>query len=192
MSTTNDYAVPGYVAGAWRVDRDNSRIEFAIRQLGGKVRGRFTRYDATITTAASPPNSFVTATIELDSINTGNKRRDDHLLSSGLLKVEKHPTMSYRSADLRRNHDGWVVDGQLTLHGVTRSVPLAITLNRFDEDPIGDRRATVSATAQISRRDFGVNIPMAGGLVGDKVTINLEIQAVRRAHVDGATQAASL
>jgi polyisoprenoid-binding protein YceI len=122
----------------------------------------------------------VTATIELDSINTGNKRRDDHLLSSGVLNVEKHPTMTYRSTGLRRSDDGWVVDGELTLYGVTRSVPLSITENHFDDDATGDRRAALRATAQISRKDFGVKIPMSGGLIGDKVSINLEIQAVRQ------------
>ena len=122
----------------------------------------------------------MTETIQLDSIDTRNKRRDDHLLSSGVLNVEKHPTMTYRSTDLRRSDNGWIVDGELTLYGVTRSVPLAITENHFEDDGTGDRRATLRATAQISRRDFGVKIPMAGGMVGDKVSINLEIQAVRQ------------
>jgi polyisoprenoid-binding protein YceI len=181
--TTNDIAVPGYVAGTWKVDPDHSKIEFAIRQLGVKVRGRFAGYDVTITTAATPPGSFVTATIELASIDTGNKRRDGHLLSSGLLKVEDHPTMTYRSSDLRRSQDGWIVDGDLTIHGVTRSVPLVITENHFAEDAPGERRATLCATAQISRRDFGVPIAMdaGGAVVGDKIWINLEMQAVRQA-----------
>jgi polyisoprenoid-binding protein YceI len=179
-STTNDVTVPGYVAGTWRVDPDHSRIEFAIRQLGVNVRGRFGRYDVVITTAASPPDSFVIATIDLASVDTGNKRRDDHLLSSGLLKVDEHPTMSYRSTDLRWSNDGWIVDGELMIHGVTRPVPLTITENHFAGDATGDRRATLRATAHISRRDFGVKIPMSGGMVGDKISINLEIQATRQ------------
>jgi polyisoprenoid-binding protein YceI len=119
-TTTPDTVVPGYVAGTWRVDRDHSTIEFALRQIASKVRGRFNGYDVTITTAASPPDSFVTATIQLDSIDTRNKRRDKHLLSSGVLNVEKHPTMTYRSTGLRRSDDSWIVDGELTIYGVTR------------------------------------------------------------------------
>ena len=178
--TTNEHAIPGYVTGLWHVDPDRSKIEFANRLLGGKVRGKFTSYDVTITTTAAPPESFVTATIDLASVDTGKGRRDKHLRGADVLRAEEHPTMTYRSTGLRRSQDGWVVDGDLTLHGETRSVPLAITTNRFAEDVTGDRRATLSATAQISRRDFGVKIPMSGGMISDKVTINLEIEAVRQ------------
>jgi polyisoprenoid-binding protein YceI len=90
--------------------------------------------------------------------------------------------MGYRSTAICQTDDGWVIDGELTLHGVTRQVPLAVEVNGFSPDPFGGQRAGFSATAQISRHDFGVEItvPMDGGgvAVGDKVSISLEIEAV--------------
>ena len=90
--------------------------------------------------------------------------------------------MSYRSTGIRRTDDGWVIDGELTLHSVTRQVPLAVEVNGFVPDPFGGQRTGLSATAQINRRDFGIDItiPMEGGgvVVGDKVSISLETEAV--------------
>jgi polyisoprenoid-binding protein YceI len=173
-TTTNDHTT----SGTWTVDPDNSTIAFAVRQLVTRARGRFVSFDVTIVTSVAESDSFVTATIDLASVVSGNMRRDAHLRK--LMKVEEDPTMSYRSTGLRRSHDGWVIDGELTIHGTTRTVPLAVRANRFPEDPLGDRRATISATAQISRRDFGIAIPGAAGgvVIGDKVSITLEIQAV--------------
>ena len=91
--------------------------------------------------------------------------------------------MTYRSTGLAANDDGtWTVDGELSLHGVTKSVPLTLELNGFTADPYGGQRAGFSASAEINRRDFGVDIsmPMDGGgvVVGDKISITLEIEAV--------------
>jgi polyisoprenoid-binding protein YceI len=98
------------------------------------------------------------------------------------LKVEKYPSMSYRSTGLRATDGGWVMDGELTLHGVTRQVPLAVEANGFRPDPFGGQRAGFSATAQLSRREFGIdiNVAMDGGgfVVGDTVSISIEIEAV--------------
>ena len=90
--------------------------------------------------------------------------------------------MTYRSTSLVANGDNWTLEGELSLHGVTRSVPLNLELNGFTADPYGGQRAGFSATAAINRRDFGIDIslPMDGGgvVVGDKITITLEIEAV--------------
>ena len=179
-TSTNDLTTPGYTSGTWTVDPDSSTIEFAVRQLVTKARGRFSTYDVTIVTSAAESDSFVTATIDLASVDSGNTRRDNHLRK--LMKVEEDPTMSYCSTGLRRSDDGWVIDGDLTIHGTTHPVPLAVTANSFTEDAHGDRRAAISATAQISRRDFGIAIPGATGgvVIGDTISIALEIQAVRQ------------
>ena len=90
--------------------------------------------------------------------------------------------MSYRSLRVRPSGDGYVVEGDLTLHGVTRGVDLALDLNGFTKDPYGGTRAGFSATTEIDRKDFGINtnLPMDGGgaVVGDKVQISLEIEAI--------------
>jgi polyisoprenoid-binding protein YceI len=183
MTTSSSVAIPGYLAGTWTADPVHSEIAFSVRHLMiSKVRGRFTGYDVTIVTGEDPLGSSVTATIDLASIDTGNETRDNHLRSGDFFEVEKYPTMSYRSTGISRTDDGLIIDGDLTLRGVTRHVPLAVEMNGFGPDPWGGQRAGFSATAQINRRDFGIDItvPMEGGgvVVGDKVSISLEIEAV--------------
>jgi polyisoprenoid-binding protein YceI len=176
-------AIPGYRAGTWTADPTHSEIAFSVRHLMvSKARGRFTRYEVTIVTADNPLDSQLSATIDLASIDTGFEPRDNHLRSADYFEVDKYPTMTYRSLGIIPTGDGWMVDGELSLHGVTRSVPLTVEANGFAPDPFGGHRAGFSASAQISRRDFGIDItaPMEGGgvVVGDKVSISLEIEAV--------------
>jgi polyisoprenoid-binding protein YceI len=175
-------AIPGYLAGTWKVDPMHSEIAFAVRLLTvGKMRGRFSRYDVALVTSEEPLGSSVAATIELASIDSRNEKRDNHLGSADLLAVDAHPTGSYRSTDIRHTDDGWVIGGELTLHGVTRYVPLTVTENRFGPDANGGRRVRFCATAQISRGEFGIDRWNRGGVViGDKVSISLEIEAVRQ------------
>ncbi len=147
-------AIPGYLAGTWKADPVHSEIAFSVRHLMvSKARGRFTSYDVTIVTGEDPVGSSVAATIELASIDTGDEQRDNHLRSADYFEVEKYPTMSYHSTGIRRTDDRWVIDGELTLHGVTWQVPLAVEVNGFGPDPFGGQRAGFSATAQISRPD---------------------------------------
>jgi polyisoprenoid-binding protein YceI len=160
----------------------HSEIAFSVRLLLiSKARGRFTGFEATIVTGEDPMDSSVTATIDLASVDTGNARRDDHLRSA-YFQVENHPTMSYRSTGIHQADDGWVIDGELALHGITRNVPLTVETNGFDPGPRGGKRARFSATAQVDRSDFGIGRAMlldGGGVgIGDKVSIRLEIEAV--------------
>jgi polyisoprenoid-binding protein YceI len=170
-------AIPGYVAGTWKADPAHSEIAFSVRFLViSKTRGRITTHDVTLVTDKDPLRSSVTATIDLASIDTGNEKRDNHLHAAEYLDVDTYPTMSYRSTGIRQTLDGWAVDGELTLHGVTRQVPLTLKVNAFSSDQRDGQRASFSATAEINRRDFGID---AGGVaLSNKVSISLEIQAV--------------
>lgn len=173
--------IPGYQAGIWKADPAHSEIAFTVRQvMVSKVRGRFTGSDVTIVMTEDPLGSSVAVMIDVASVDTGNERRDHHLGSADYLDVEQYPTMSYRSTGIRRAGDGWAVDGELTLHGVTRQVPLAVVTNGFGPDPSGGPRAGFIATAQVNRRDFGIHAPMdgVGVVVGEKVSISLRIEAV--------------
>ncbi len=175
-------AISGYESGAWKVDAAQSDIAFSVRQLLiTTVSGRFTRYDITIVTGEDPLGSSVNATIDLASLDTGNEKRDEHIRSATFFDVAKHPTASYRSTGIRRAGRGWVVDGDLTLHGVTRNVPLAVTVTGIRPGPNGGRRAGFSATARVNRGEFGIDRYSGGGLVvSDEVPISLQIHAVRR------------
>jgi polyisoprenoid-binding protein YceI len=139
------------------------------------------RYDVTIVTGEDPLGSSVNATIELASLNTGNEKRDEHIRSETFFDVARHPTASPRSTGIRRAGEGWVIDGDLTLPGITRNGPLAVAVTGFGPGPNGGRRAVFSATAQVHRGEFGIDRWTGGGLVvSDKFPISLEIHAIRR------------
>ena len=185
MSTTA-VEIPGYVAGTYTIDPGHSDVAFTVRHLMvSKVRGHFTRFQGQLTLAPDPLASSVTATIELASIDTNNPQRDGDLRSANFFETDTYPTMTFRSTGIRYSEDGFDVSGELTLHGVTRPVTLALDVNGFARDPYGGTRAGFTATAEISRSDFGItyNAAIEGGgvVVGDKVTIQLEIEAVLKA-----------
>lgn len=180
---TTALEIPGYVAGTWAIDTAHSHVAFSVRHMMvSKVRGLFRTFEGTLTTAADPTQSSVTATIDLTSIDTNHPDRDNDLRSKNFFDIDQYPTMTYQSSGLRPDGDEFVLDGSLTLHGVTKSVPLTLELNGFGPDPYGGTRAGFSATAEISRKDFGIDIhmPLDGGgvVIGDKITINLEIEAI--------------
>jgi len=175
--------IPGYLAGTWTIDPVHSDVAFTVRHMMvSKVRGHFTRFQGELVLAPDPLASTVSATIDLASIDTNNPQRDDDLRSANFLKIQTHPTMTYRSTGIHHSEDGFDVDGELSLHGVTRQVTLALDVNGFARDPFGGTRAGFSATAEIDRQDFGIttNIPMDGGgvVIGDKIQIFIEIEAV--------------
>lgn len=175
--------LPPFIAGTWTIDPVHSEVSFTVRHLMvSKVRGRFTALQGTIVTGPDPLHSRVSAEIDLTSIDTGNEQRDAHLRSAEFLDVEIHPTVSFRSTGVRPQRPGYLVMGELTLHGVTTPVELQLEVNGFVIDPWGGTRAGFSAAGQIDRRDFGLdaNTPLAGGgvLVGYEVQIALEIEAV--------------
>ena len=182
MSTTA-VEIPGYTTGTWRIDPVHSDVAFTVRHMMvSKIRGHFTRIEGELVLAPDPLTSTVTATTDLRSIDTNNPQRDDDLRSANFLQTQTHPTMTYRSTGIRHGEDGFDVDGELSLHGVTRQVPLALVVNGFTRDPYGGTRAGFSATAEIDRKDFGItaNIPMDGGgvVIGDRIQIYIEIEAI--------------
>jgi polyisoprenoid-binding protein YceI len=184
MTTTAlEAGIPGYVAGTWSIDPVHTEIGFSARHMMvSKVRGKFTTFSGEIVTTDNPLESFAIAEIDLSSIETGNGQRDDHLRSADFFDVTSTPTMTYRSTGVRQDGDGYVVDGELTLRGITKQVPLRLELNGFGKDPYGGTRAGFTATGEINRKDFGVNwnaaIETGGVVVSDKVQLHLEVEAV--------------
>lgn len=187
QSAQSAATIPGYKAGTWTIDQVHSEVGFTVRHMMvSKVRGRFGKFSGQIVTGETPLQSSVTAEIDLSSIDTNNEQRDEHIRSADFFEVEKYPTMTYRSTGIREDGDGgYLVDGELTLKGVTKPVELQLEIGGFGPDAFGGYRAGFSAQATINRRDFGVNFNAAletgGAVVGDKVTINLEIEGVLNA-----------
>jgi polyisoprenoid-binding protein YceI len=184
--TSTTVTVPGYITGTWTLDPTHTDISFTVRHLMvSKVRGKFTRFEGQLVTAENPLESSVTATIELDSIDTGEPNRDAHIRSADFFDVENHPTMTYRSTGLRSSGGAFVLDGELSLHGVTKQVPLTVEVNGFLPDSPMGTRVGFSATGEISRKEFGIDIdmPLDGGgvVIGDKVSLHLEVEAILNA-----------
>jgi polyisoprenoid-binding protein YceI len=182
-ATAVETGIPGYVAGTWTIDPVHTEVGFSVRHMMvSKVRGKFTTFTGEIVTAENPLKSVATAEIDLSSIETGNQQRDDHLRSADFFDAANTPTMTYRSTGIRQGGNDYVVDGDLTLRGVTRQVPLKLELNGFGPDAYGGLRAGFTATGEINRNDFGVSwnaaIEAGGVVVSDKVTLHLEVEAV--------------
>ena len=139
----------------------------------------------TIVTGETPAQSSVTAEIDLNSIDTNNAQRDNHIRSADFFEVEKYPTMTFTSTSVDTDGEDYLVTGDLTLKGITKSVTLKLELNGIGPDAYGGTRAGFSASTEISRKEFGVDIdmPMDGGgvVIGDKISIALEIEAVLNA-----------
>ena len=178
--------IPGFVAGTWAIDPVHSEVGFSVRHMMvSKVRGKFTKFSGEVVTADDVLASSVTAEIDLASIETGAEQRDAHLRSPDFFDTDNHPLMTYQSTGIRHDGTDFIVDGELTLKGVTRNVPLKLELNGFGPDAYGGTRAGFTATAEINRQEFGVNWNAAmehgGVVVSDKVAIHLEIEAVLQA-----------
>jgi polyisoprenoid-binding protein YceI len=181
MATTT--VVPGYVTGTWTIDPVHTDVSFSVRHMMvSKVRGRFETFSGQIVTAEDPAASTVNASIDLSSINTNNVDRDNHIRSADFFEVESNPQMTFRSTGVRPHGKDWLVDGELTLRGISRPITLELEVNGFTKDPMGGTRAGFSATSEINRKDFGIetNIPMDGGgvVIGDRIQISLEVEAV--------------
>ena len=185
MTASTPVQIPGYVAGTWDIDAAHSTVGFSVRHMMvSKVRGYFRTFSGVLVTANDPTASTVEATIDMDSIDTRQEQRDAHIRSADFFDVGNHTVMTFRSTEVRTDGADWTVTGDLTIKGITKGVELALELNGFGPDAYGGYRAGFSARTEISRKEFGVDIdmPMDGGgvVVGDKVTVELEIEAVLR------------
>ena len=185
MTSATAVQIPGYIAGTWDIDPTHSTVCFSVRHMMvSKVRGYFREFSGEVVTAEDPAQSAVTATIALASIDTRQEQRDAHIRSADFFDVENHPQMTFRSTSVRTDGADWFVDGELTVKGNTKPVTLELELNGFGPDAYGGTRAGFSARTEINRNDFGVDIkmPMDGGgvVVGDKISVELEIEAVLR------------
>jgi polyisoprenoid-binding protein YceI len=174
-------------AGTYTLDPNHKRVGFVARHLMvSKVRGEFQKASATITIAEDPLRSSVTASIDADSFTTGQEQRDAHIKSGDFLEIEKHPTLDFQSTAVRSFDDNeFVLVGDLTIRGVTRQVELAVELEGVGRSPYGFDVFGFSATTEIDREDFGISWNVAletgGVMVGKKVKIEIEGEAIRQA-----------
>ena len=177
----------------WNIDTAHSGINFSIRHMVvSKVRGRFARFSGTLALDEGDlSRSVVEATIDAASIDTGTAQRDTHLRSPDFLDVERFPEIRFRSTRIHKlADDRYHLIGNLTVRDVTREVSLDVEYGGQAKDPWGNARIGFIAKATLDRKDFGLlwnQVLEAGGvLVGDRVDIELEVQAVRAAAAKAA------
>ena len=170
--------------GTWTLDKNHSAISFSIRHLGlSNVRGRFDRFDATLEVGDTIPQSKVTATVDLSSVNTNQPDRDAHLLGTDFFHAEKNPTMTFVSTDIVGNDDAYVMTGELVINGITRTVSFDVEFNGSEVFP-GDQKvhSGFTATGEIRRGDFDVDFNMPLGMgklaLSDKVKVEIDVQFV--------------
>lgn len=166
--------------GIYQIDATHTTVDFVARHLVvAKVRGTFRDVQGTLTVGEMPEDASLDITVGMTSVDTREEARDTHLRSADFFDVENFPTMTYVATSVHPKGDHWVADGQLTIHGNTRPVALAIEFLGSISDPWGGARIAFSATGEIDREEFGLTWNAAietGGVVVSKV-IKLEIEA---------------
>ncbi|RZL78462.1 MAG: polyisoprenoid-binding protein, partial [Rhodococcus sp. (in: high G+C Gram-positive bacteria)] len=178
---TTAIALPELTAGTWAIDPTHSTVGFTVRHLVvSKVRGRFQNFSGTVTVAADGTPS-VDAEIDVTSITTDNEQRDGHLKTADFFEVEKFPTATFKSTSVKADGGDFVVTGDFTLHGVTKSIDLKLEFNGVNAGMGNGPVAGFEASTTINRKDFGISIDMplegGGAVVGDKIALNLDIEA---------------
>ncbi|KQU04380.1 hypothetical protein ASG56_13565 [Rhodococcus sp. Leaf7] len=178
---TSSVTVPQLSAGTWAIDPAHSTVGFTVRHLMvSKVRGRFQDFTGTVTVDENGAPS-IDAEIDVTSITTDNAQRDGHLKTADFFEVEKFPTATFRSTSVQAKGDDFVLTGDFTLHGVTKSIDLNVEFNGVNAGMGNGPVAGFEATTTINRKDFGISIDMplegGGAVVGDKIALLLEIEA---------------
>jgi polyisoprenoid-binding protein YceI len=172
----------------WQIDSSHSGIQFTVRHLViAKVRGQFSRWTGTL---QAPGSDFAKASLDVvidaSSIDTGVADRDAHLRSADFFDVERYPEITFKSTTVTQTAaDRLRVNGALTIKDVTRDVVLDVEVLGQAKDPWGNERAAFSATTSIDRREFGLTwnqvLETGGVMVGDRIDITIDIEAVRQA-----------
>ncbi len=173
--------IPGYRPGTWVLDPSHSEVTFSVRHMMiSKVRGTFGVKSATLVAPENPLDATVTASVDVTSIDTKDEGRDGHLRSADIFDTENFPTMEFVSTGTRVEKGDFLVDGDLTIRGITKPVTFDFEFGGFGDDLYGNYKAGASASTTINREDFGLTwnaaLETGGVLVGKDVTITLDLQ----------------
>ena len=170
----------------WTIDPNHSEVGFSIRHMFSKVPGNFGKFQGAIVYDAQiPENSSVKVDIDASSINTRNEKRDNHLRSEDFFDVAKFPTLTFVSTNVAAAGDNKLkVDGNLTMHGVTKPVTLFVTFLGAGPTMNGEQRSGFEAITTLNRKDFGIvwnkTLDQGGTMLGDDVDIHLSVEGVIR------------
>jgi polyisoprenoid-binding protein YceI len=169
----------------WKLDPAHSEVSFKVKHMMiTNVTGLLTDYNVEAESEGDDfSNPRVSFTAKLNSINTGNEQRDTHLRSADFFDAEKNPELKFKSNSYKQNGDGYKLQGDLTIKGITKPVSLDVEFGGIGKDPWGNTKAGFSVTGKLNRKDFGLNwnaaLETGGVLVSDEVKIAAEIQLVK-------------
>jgi polyisoprenoid-binding protein YceI len=170
----------------WTIDQNHSQVGFSIRHFFSKVPGNFGKFQGAIVYDPQKPEvSSVKVEIDASSINTQNEKRDNHLRSEDFFDVAKFPTLTFVSTKVAASGDNKLkVDGNLTMHGVTKPVTLFVTFLGAGPSMNGEQRSGFEAITTLNRKDFGIlwnkTLDQGGTMLGDDVDIHLGVEGVIR------------
>ncbi len=172
-------------AGAvtYEIDTAHAEVGFSIRHMGiSNVRGNFDEFSGTITYDGSDVLGVAAdATIKTESVNTGNKKRDDHLRNPDFFDATGHPELSFESTGVEKNGDGFVLNGNLTMRGVTKPVSLVMSVAGPIEDPWGNQRIGLEISTTVKRHDWGIGKEGPTDLaIGKDVKIEINLEAIAK------------
>jgi polyisoprenoid-binding protein YceI len=171
----------------YEIDSAHSSLQFSVRHLMvSNVRGTFTGVKGTaLYDGANPSASSVEAIVDVNTISTHDAQRDIHLKSPDFFDVDRFPTITFRSTKVeKKGDDQFAVTGDLTIHGVTKSVILDVSeISEQAKDPWGNARIGASAKTKVKRSDFGLTsnaaLEAGGFMIGDDVKLDFEIELVK-------------
>ena len=176
------------LTGTWSIDPTHSRVGFSSRHaMVTKVRGAFNDVSGTAQLDAEDMSrSKVSVVLSVDSVDTRSPQRDAHLRSADFFDAQQHPTIEFDSTAVDEvDENQFIVTGELTIRGVTRTISVPLELLGVDTDPFGQLRAGLEGSRRIDRKDWGVswNTPLDSGgvLVSDKITLEFELSLVKEA-----------
>jgi polyisoprenoid-binding protein YceI len=177
------FAAPVLAGDTYSFDKAHTNVGFQVRHIFTNVSGKFTDFAGTIQVdRAKPENSTVEFTIQATSIDTSDQRRDQHLRSADFFDVANNPTISFKSTSIKPNgKDSWLVTGDFTMHGVTKSIVLPVTFLGEGKDPMGNEKMGLETGLTLNRKDYGLNwnktLETGGVLVGDEVKVQIAVEA---------------
>jgi polyisoprenoid-binding protein YceI len=169
------------------IDSSHSTVEFKVRHLGfSKVTGRFTKFSGAVEMDGDDLSTLTAdLTVDVASITTGDDKRDEHLRSADFFEIERFPELTFRADEVSSvSDDAFTLDGELSMHGVSKRVQIKGEFLGTATDPWGGSRVGFQGSTKLNRKDYGLKwnqtLETGGVLVGETVEISLDIQAVRR------------
>jgi polyisoprenoid-binding protein YceI len=171
----------------WVIDKSHSKVQFDVAHLViSEVTGQFKSFDGSVLSDKPDfSDAKIEVSIDVNSINTDDEKRDGHLKSPDFFDANKYPKITFKSKSLKKvNNNLYKLTGDLTMHGVTKEVVLDVQFNGIKNDPWGNTKAGFKVTGKINRNDFGLkyNAPLEGGgvLIGEEVNITCNVELLKQ------------